>query len=157
MLCTRPKHIENSKQVLIIGRGKPWEAPSTPTLTLRLGGRQWGPHRQVQRALASEAAISGQTRRPASVLDLEREILLRGGVFQGLLRTKDGFFPQTLTYTLENSHYKNPYSTDRYIDFQLHFNLRSIPHWPEMLVQNMNSALFANSEVCECVCACVHT
>lgn len=55
----------------------------------------------------------------------------RGNPFQprSLSRTSKNkrFFPQILICILENSHFANPYSTDHSIEFQLHFNFKSIP------------------------------
>lgn len=78
----------------------------------------------------------------------------RGNPFQpkSLSRTSKNkrFFPQILICILENSHFANPYSTDRSIEFQLHFNFRSIPVFARNIGPK-NGLLFCSK------CACVYT
>lgn len=53
---------------------------------------------------------------------------------------------------LENSHFENPFFIDSYIDFQLHFNFKSIPAFARNTGPKNGFFLVVNSEAYVYMC-----
>lgn len=81
------------------------------------------------------------------MLDSKKEILLKVDLLQKILRIYDPLPLQMLLCILENTRFENPYFTDWHIEFQFHFNLKSISTFAKTLVLKVDSYFSLSSKV----------
>lgn len=85
------------------------------------------------------------------------EIIPKVDLFQGLLSIKESLLlSQILICILKSSYFENPYFTDCCIDFQLHFNFKSMLTFARNTGPKNGLFSFANSKMYASVCVYVY-